>query len=157
MCQITAPPTVFLAGPLQQPGWWLLVVGLLAFGMWAELYIYRKRLRQQQSALYRRVGVTLLTGAIPLACMSVVLLLLVVMPSREALSAWVESQHDSLTASHCADTAYAALGATFYRQRNGPVATLQLVAFVFVVVGLGAEFIWIYWINRRPRAQPGGQ
>jgi hypothetical protein len=83
MCQITAPPTVFLAGPLQAPGWWLLLTAGLffAFGMWAVRYTYRKRLRQQPSTRYRRVGLAGLTGAILLECTSVALLTLVVNPS----------------------------------------------------------------------------
>jgi hypothetical protein len=55
MCQITAPPTVFLAGPLQAPGGWLVIAGLLALVTWAVLYNSRKYLRQQPSALHQRV------------------------------------------------------------------------------------------------------
>jgi hypothetical protein len=98
-----------------------------------------------------------LAGFFPLFCTSAVLLTLVVLPSREALLAWFDSQFDTLLASHCADTAYAPLVATYDHQRNGPVATLETIAFVSLFVGLGVEIISIYWINWRPRAGPGGQ
>jgi hypothetical protein len=157
MCQITAPPTVFLAVPLQAPGWWLLIVGFLAFGVVLAPYTYREYLRQHPSALYRRVGLALLGGALLLVCTGAVLLALVVLPSRDALSAWMGSQYESLTASHCPETAYATLFDTYDRQRNGPIATLDVVGKVFMIVGIGFEFIWVYWLHRRPRPQPARQ
>jgi hypothetical protein len=88
---------------------------------------------------------------------SAVLLGLVVSPSRDALAAWFDSQHATLDASHCADTAYTALYATYDRLLNGPIATWAAVAFVFLFVGFGVELLWLIWLALRPRAQPARQ
>ena len=159
MCQIAAPSTVFLAGPLQAPGGWLLVAGFLAFVLWVVPYNYRVYLRQNPSARFRRVGLALLVGALLLLWTSMVLLTLVVLPSREALSAWFDSQHATLFASRCpfTDTAYTALFNTDDRQLNGPIATWTFVAFAFMFAGFGVELMWFYWRARRPRAEPARQ
>jgi hypothetical protein len=156
MCQLTAPPTVFLAGPLQAPFWWLFI-GALAFFLWAVPIIYRKYLRQHPSALYRRVAVAVLAGALVLACTSAVLLGLVAAPSGDALVAWQDSQYATLDASHCPIIAYSAVHATYNRQLNGPIATLDSVGNVFMLVSLGTAFIWFYWLARRTRAEPARQ
>jgi hypothetical protein len=160
MCQVTAPPTVFLAGPLQAPGGWLVSAVLLALVTRLVLYNSRKYLRQQPSALHRRVGLALLGGAHLLVWTSVVLLVLVVFPSMNALGAWSISQFHTLDTSHCPDIAYAPLNATYNHQLNGLNATWGLVAIVFLVVGFGVELIWWYGFARRPRrlrAQPARQ
>jgi hypothetical protein len=121
------------------------------------LYNSRKYLRQQPSALYRRVGLALLGATLLLVWTSAVLLVLVVIPSTNTLGAWSISQFDTLDASHCPDTAYAPLNATYNHQLNGLNATWGLVAIVFLFVGFGVELIWWYGFARHPRhprAQP---
>jgi hypothetical protein len=103
----------------------------------------------------------MLGGAHLLVWTGVVLLVLVVIPATDVLAAWEHSQYVSLTASHCAGTdTVDALFATYDRQRNGPIATLDHVAFVLLVVGFGVDLIWWFWFARHPRrarAQPGGR
>jgi hypothetical protein len=153
MCQLTAPPAVFLAGPLQAPGGWLLSAGVLAAVVVLVPYANRERLRQHPSALYRRVGVALFGGGWLALWTSVVLLTLVVIPSQDALAAWYQSQFVIADAAHCDFTA---LYATEFGL-NGAITPWQVVAYLLPFSGFGILLIWWSWSNRHLPAEPARQ
>jgi hypothetical protein len=153
MCQITAPPAVFLAGPLQAPGGWLLSVGVLAAVVALVPYTYRERMRQDPSAMYRRVGGALLGGGWLALCMGVVLLVLVAIPSRDALAAWYQRPYVTTDPSYCAFASNTALYDTEFRL-SGAIDPWQLVAYVLLFGGFVIEIIWWSWSNRHLPAEP---
>jgi hypothetical protein len=149
---------VFLSNPLQDPFGWLVIGGLFAaIFLWLTPYAYRKYVRPYPSVIFGRAGLALWAGAELALCTGLAILVLVVLPSKDALSAWEHSQRVTLDARHCADTAYAALFKTYYRVLAGNIASWQQNAYVVASVGVGPLLIFLLWFAPRLRAQPARQ
>lgn len=155
MCHVTAPPAVFLAGPLQAPyGFgWLLIGGLFAFYVFASYRWYR---RLNPLAFFKFIAFAFFMGGLLSLLTSLVISLQVIRPSSDAVFIWWSQQDDALWARHCPFTAITALSDTERHIMDGELGTWWEVAWVLTGVGLGALIIsaWVYRRSRSGRWGP---
>jgi hypothetical protein len=101
MCQVTAPPGLFLASPLQAPNDWLTVTGILVFLTAMAVLTYWRLLRPLTSGAGRNVGVALLACWMLASMTGIAIGSLVVGPTDDAVMTWKDIQLHNLLLHNC--------------------------------------------------------
>jgi hypothetical protein len=160
MCQVAAPPAPFVAGPLQAPGIWLLIAGMLVVLTVAVVLQDRRYLRPLSPSVGRKVGLAFLV-CIALALQTgMVIVGLVVLPTLDALSKWSLAQEHALDAHSCPASAQHSFLAAWQRAQNGGIVPWLFVGLVLLWVGGSAQLLWLLgmaWLAHRTRALPARQ